>query len=103
MGTPGLDFETWASTNLSQPSAYTANVGQPVSPPGRGPLRLNLNHSFQSGGVMAVTRPRLVLRPFCETALDRIAMHVTRLLHPLLLVMGNEAIMSRLPEQALTI
>jgi hypothetical protein len=73
---PGLAFETWECTA--------------VIPPRSGPEGLNLHGADFSCGVVPEARPSPILRLLNQSALDRIAMHVVQLLHPLLFVMYVE-------------
>jgi hypothetical protein len=54
-------------------------------------------------GVMPKARPRPVFRLFDESALDRVAMHIAKLLYTFLFVVYVEIVVTRLPERALSL
>ena len=62
------------------------------------PLRLNLNHADLSGGEVTEAGPRPLRGVGHKSALDRIVVHVTDLLHSLSFRVDVEVIVTALPE-----
>src|ERR1035438_10156537 len=94
VGAPSLRFflsQGWDAQLLARPYAL-------FLAPLRGPLRLDLYCALHARRVVTEAGPWPVLRLLDQSALDRVAVHVPQLLHPLPLVMHIEIIVPPLPE-----